>query len=171
MAGPLKTKSASYIYAAEAAGYHDWTFRVRAKVRQHLSKLQREEGSPRTCVGGAQPPRHSRMLPTHPKVFPPVPPAQGAGRKCISGGAPGHSPGGRGGHRPRPIPACGVLRRHRDGSDSSADDEQPAIVIGLSPTEGSAGYMAYSTRATTGKSTTYRVDLLTIVFCTTTLGM
>ena len=69
--GRWRRKAGRFSTPPKAAGCHDWAFRVRAKVWQHLSKLQREaarDSSPRKWVGARRQdvPSASKSMPASP---------------------------------------------------------------------------------------------------------
>ena len=62
---PLETKSGSYIYAGEPAGYHDWSFRTQLRIRLSKEKAKEKKKEKKekaeSASGGSSPARGSRM--------------------------------------------------------------------------------------------------------------
>ena len=48
---PLETKSGSYIYAGDAANFHDWQFRTLLRIRLYEQQLEEETSKPADPVG------------------------------------------------------------------------------------------------------------------------
>ena len=51
---PLETKSGSYIYAGDAANFHDWQFRTLLRIRLYEQQLEEETSKPADPLGPQQ---------------------------------------------------------------------------------------------------------------------